>query len=210
MSTLPNNFREMRAAMVEDLQTKLFGPLDPLDTNSIRLNPLQLYSTGVLFPQRILMAEIDVPESDDNAPLVDGDISDSGTPAAAGSETDRTDRSSDATEPLNLANEFSPAAMGLTFRVESGIELVCRIHAATYRSEPDPERAHRQRYVREPIDEVVSIQTSQFGVMEPVRVPTLRGELAFELIIRESDGSSVVSAMLVNKRTSSERSARYD
>ena len=41
MSTLPNDFREMRAAIVEDLQTKLFGPLDPMDTNSIRLNPLQ-------------------------------------------------------------------------------------------------------------------------------------------------------------------------
>ena len=210
MSTLPNDFRGMRAAMVEDLQTKLFGPLDPMDTNSIRLNPLQLYATGVLFPQRILMAEMDISESDDTAPLVDGDISGSGTSAAGGSETDRTDRPSDATEPLNLANEFSPSAMGLTFSVESGTELICRVRAATYRSEPDPERAHRQRYVREPIDELVPISTNKFGVMDPVRVATLRGELSFELIIRENGGSSVVSAMLVNKRTSSERSARYD
>ncbi|WP_170403259.1 helicase-related protein [Ruegeria arenilitoris] len=210
MSTLPNDFREMRAAMVEDLQTKLFGPLDPMDSNSIRLNPLQLYATGVLFPQRILMAEMDVAESDDTAPLVDGDISDSSTSAAGGSETDRTDRSSDVTEPLNLANEFRPAAMGLTFRVKSGTELICRIRAATYSSEPDPERAHRQRYIREPIDELVKIQTNQFGVLDPVRVPTLRGELSFELIIRENDGNSVVSAMLVNKRTCGERSARYD
>lgn len=210
MSTLPNDFREMRAAMVEDLQTKLLGPLDPMDTNSIRLNPLQLYATGVLFPQRILMAEMDISESDDTAPLVDGDISGSGTSAAGGSETDRADRPSDATEPLNLANEFSPAAMGLTFRVKSGTELICRIRAATYRSEPDPERVHRQRYVREPIDELVPISTNKFGVLDPVRVATLRGELSFELIIRENDGSSVVSAMLVNKRTSSERSARYD
>ena len=171
---------------------------------------LQLYATGVLFPQRILMAEMDISESDDTAPLVDGDIFDSGTSAAGGSETDRTDRPSDATEPLNLANEFSPAAMGLTFRVKSGTELICRIRAATYRSEPDPERVHRQRYVREPIDELVTISTNMFGVLDPVRVATLRGELSFELIIRENDGSSVVSAMLVNKRTSSERSARYD
>jgi hypothetical protein len=210
MSTVPNDFREMRNAMVEDLQTKLFGPLDPMDTSPILLNPLQLYSTGVLFPQRILMAEMDIGESDEAAPLVDGDISDSNKSAAGGAEADESGSPSDAAEPLNLANEFSPAAMGLTFKVKSGTDLTCRIRAATYRSEADPERAHRIRYVREPIDEVVSIPTNQFGVLEPKEVPTSRGELSFELIIRESDGSSVVSAMLVNKRTSSKRPATFD
>jgi helicase-like protein len=212
MSTIPNDFREMRAAMVDDLQTKLFGPLDPTDTSAIRLSPLQLYATGVLFPQRILMAEIDAAESDseDSAPLVDGDISNSGTRTAGSSETDRTDHPSDVTEPLNLANEFSPAAMGLTFRVPAGDELTCRIHAATYQSEPDPERAHRLRYVREPIDFPVTIKTNQLGVLEPIQIPTPRGKLSFELIIREDNGSVIVSAMLVNKKTSSERSPRYD
>ncbi|WP_299775551.1 helicase-related protein [uncultured Tateyamaria sp.] len=212
MSTIPKDFSEMRTEMVDDLETKLFGPLDPMDTNPIRLNPLQLYATGVLFPQRVFIAEMDVAGSDgdDFAPLVDGDISDTSAMATGGSETDKTDRPSDVTEPLNLANEFSPAAMGLTFRVPIGTELTCRIRTATYRSEADPERSHRQRYVREPIDEIVPVKASQFGVLEPIQVPTVRGELSFELIMREDDGSVVVSAMLVNKKTNSERSARYD
>jgi hypothetical protein len=212
MSTIPNDFREMRAAMVDELQAKLFGPLNPEDTSPIRLNPLQLYATGVLFPQRVLIAEVDVAgsASEDADPLVDGDIPDAGAMAVGGSETDKTDRATDATEPLNLANEFSPAAMGLTFRVPKGTDLVCRIRAATYRSEPDPERTHLQRYIREPINETVPITAKQLGVLEPIQVPTVRGELSFELIMRENNDSVIVSAMLVNKKTSSERSARYD
>lgn len=212
MSTLPSDFQEMRAAMVADLRTKLFGPLDPADATAIRLNPLQLYSTGVLFPQRVLIAEMDAVASDNDEldTLVDGDVSDSSTATAGRAETERTDRPTDVTEPLNLANEFSPAAMGLTFRVSTGTELTCRVRAATYRSEPDPENAHRSRYVREPIDVPLSIKTDRFGVLDPIRIPTPRGELSFELIVREQEGNAVVSAMLVNKKTSSERSPRYD
>ena len=82
MSNVPNDYEEMRAAMVNDLTTKLFGPLNPADTGSIRLNPLQLYATGVLFPQRVPIAELDDAATtyDESAPLVDGD-GDGGTGA---------------------------------------------------------------------------------------------------------------------------------
>lgn len=212
MSTVPMDFREMRTAMVNDLESKLYGPNDPEETGAIRLNPLQLYATGVLFPQRVLIPESDMPvnESDDTAPLVDGDLSDASGAKSAGSETEKTDRTTDATEPLNLANEFSPAAMGLTFKVPVGSELQCRIRAATYRSEPDPDRATRLKYVREPIDVSVTVSADKFGVLEPFNIPTPRGKLSFELIARRNDGQAIISAMLVNKATSGERSPKYD
>lgn len=202
----------MRAAMVDDLKTKLYGPSDPADTAAIRLNPLQLYATGVLFPQRVLIDELEVPanDGDDSDVLLDGDIPDTSSTNSGGAETERTDRSSDVTEPLNLANEFSPAAMGLTFKVPVGTELRCRIRAATYRSEPDPDRAPRPRYVREPIDVPISVVVDRFGVLEPITITTSRGHLSFELITRETDGKVIVSAMLVNKATCNERSPRYD
>lgn len=212
MSNLPNNFSELRAEMVDDLTTKLFGPLDPSDTTPVRLNPLQLYATGVLFPQRIPMAELDATATtdDESIALVDGDIADVTGALKSSSEVDVLDRPSEVTEPLNLANEFSPAAMGLTFRVPAGTSLNCIIRAATYRSEPGQDEDRRSRFVREPLNVPITVETTQIGILEPILIPTPRGTLSFELIVRTKGESAVVSAMVVNSASSTERSAMYD
>ncbi|WP_160115943.1 helicase-related protein [Candidatus Halocynthiibacter alkanivorans] len=100
--------------------------------------------------------------------------------------------------------------MGLTFRVPAGTVLNCRIRAATYRSEPGPNGDRRTRFVREPIDELVKVETTQVGILKPIPISTTRGKLSFELIIRKKADGLIVSAMLVNAASSSERSARYD
>lgn len=214
MNPAPKDFSDVRALMVDDLQEKLYGPLDPAETSAIRLNPLQHYSTGVLFPQRVFVAELENPESEtgddrEDDPLVENDLFREQGRNGTTANGETLEGSSSASEPLNLANEFSPSAMGLTFRVPKGSQLSCRVLAATYRSETDPDRAPRLQYVREPIDVSVNINTNQLGILAPIEVTTHRGRLSLELINRPKGDSVICSAMLVNNSVNNERAARF-
>ena len=113
--------RSFRASLVQLLRRQLFGPsIGDGDVDLVELltvSPLQLYATGVLFPQRLVQNLLEgglEPMGGDETDPVEGDLTQievkegkrvSGGAADGG-------ESSEEREPLNLANDFSPSACG--------------------------------------------------------------------------------------------------
>jgi hypothetical protein len=133
--------RNFRASLVQLLRRQVFGPsigdgdgdLDELLT----VSPLQLYATGVLFPQRLvqnLLEEGAEPTGGVENDSVQGDFTEAEVregKKASGDISD-ADASSDEREPLNLANEFSPSACGISFQLEGPTSLVAHVSYGTY------------------------------------------------------------------------------
>src|SRR5688500_2794231 len=113
--------RSFRAKVVDDLRRELFGP-SPADapehlSELIAISPLQKYSTGVLFPQRVAQNVLEDTVLDDGTTVDkqdDGDVEER-SELATFSRAVVEDATSDIREPLNLANEFSPSAIGISF-----------------------------------------------------------------------------------------------
>ncbi len=134
--TAQEDFRERLA---EFLHEELVGP--STDDETIEDSPRQRYSAGVLFPRN---QEID--ETADEDARKEESTGDTGTATVvdtgesprhaeqkprSGGHEDSPDASYDMT--IRLANAYYPAAMGLSFVVEHGAELIFEPRAATYR-----------------------------------------------------------------------------
>lgn len=122
--------RVFREYLIADLKRSVFGP-DSESTNEdqaeiLPIPPLQIYATGVLFPQKTVQdvledssEDVDVSEGETDEPSSEIKID-----AAIGKKSTINEEAtaSHFTEPLNLANEFSPSAVGISFRIgEPGI-----------------------------------------------------------------------------------------
>ncbi len=200
MTENPNDHVAFRKGMVDDLVSKLFGPANSADTGYLRIDPLQQYATGVLFPQRVPQAALeDLGETlhedsedafeDDNESNM-GDNSKTSAPAEG---------VSDVAEPLNLANEFSPSALGLSFRLDRGAELIFTVRCATYGRADDPETPGRKGWQREPAEQEVKLRIATIGRHDPISISTIRGRLSLRVVTREdTEDKNIVSAMLVN------------
>ncbi|TGT46293.1 helicase-related protein [Mesorhizobium sp. M8A.F.Ca.ET.165.01.1.1] len=221
--------RAFRDAMVDDLRRQLFGPSkadSPDDmTELMFVSPLQLYATGVLFPQRTVQAlleddqEAEVGEAAEDAggalneaQLREGKRSKGRTSDAGAGSSER--------EPLNLANEFSPSACGISFRVAAPISLSAVVtfgtYSATKRVEPReragetgldgrPIPATREipAYRRTHHSHTVAISVgAQLGKTAPLTIDPADPELKLHVTIRRgAQNSLVVSAMIVNHRS---------
>ena len=225
------DFMKARQRLVDTLRRELIGPAkhDPDDRKSeeLHVSPLQIYGAGILFPRRQLQecleggAEEDeseefVPPGEDeleDAEDVDLKVDDGGKRSPSTTAPDS--RIED--QPLNLANEFSPSAIGITFRligsVLLNIDVAFGTYDATLTSEPHP-RAGQSRadgtpfpavrefnaYRRTPRMEKVQLHLDFRE--KPSVVKCVRGTnctLRVHATLRLSDGDeSVISVMLVN------------
>lgn len=216
-------YKEFRSQLLRDLRRQLFGPTPNGEQEdlgeTLSVSPLQLYGTGILFPQRLSQNLLeDSVEREPPAPL-DGDL-----PNLPGLETGRRtatpdDTTGDDREPLNLANEFSPSASGISFRLKQPARLVFVISYGTYElirvHEPHPragstgadgrafpETREVPAYQRTHHEQAVEIEIGRTkGSLEPISVEGSSEALKLHLTVRErSDHTLVVSAMLVNHR----------
>ena len=219
-----------RDAMIEDLRRQVFGP-DETDPESalselMLVSPLQIYATGVLFPQRSVQrlleddreaesgAAADDPdrEGELRMPEVHDGKRSSGRASDSGSATDEQ-------EPLNLANEFSPSACGLSCRLGSGGTLEAVISYGVYtttRVVRPRERggetgldgrmipANREvtAFQRTHHRHVVAIDVAGApGKRPPVLIDPADPEIRLHVTVRTgAEGSRVVSAMIVNHK----------
>ena len=198
MNFVPTSHSDIRTGMADDLETKLFGPLDPENAEVITIDPLNYYSTGILFPQKVLLVGLDEAEAETGETeqeVTEADLKDSGKQVDKWSSAASA---SDVSEPLNLANEFSPSALGLTFRTHSGARIIFRISAATYHEEANPEVPNRTVFRREPVSETVAVETGDVGIIDPIPITTPRGQLSLRLITRIDGDKRTISAMIVN------------
>lgn len=230
--------RAFRDAMIEDLRRQLFGPTDadPDDVKSERMliSPLQLYATGVLFPQKVVQTlleddkEAGRGEAEDDA---GGELNEQEIRGGRRSRGSASDAGSgnDETEPLNLANEFSPSACGVSFRLAEPTSLSFVLSYGTYdttrvsqnrerggemgqdgqmipktREVPAWQRRHHRRAL------TVSI-SSERGALLPITIDPEDPDIRLHLTVRPGSGNSlIVSAMVVNHRAANARTPSND
>ena len=143
-------FKKARLKLVESLRRELIGPVkgdpDGRRFEELDVSPLQVYGAGILFPRKQLQecleggAEADdsedfVPPGDDeieDAEDVDLKVDDGGkrNPGVTAPDSRIED------QPLNLANEFSPSAVGITFRLTGSELLNVDVSFGTYEAIP--------------------------------------------------------------------------
>lgn len=215
-----------RDGIVRDLRRQLFGP-DRNDSEQERgellsVSPLQLYATGILFPQGLVQDLLEGAVEPEEQQTTVSDVNDTpeikesrrqrGGEADAGSTT--VER-----EPLNLANEFSPAACGISFRLAAPTNLQVSLTYGTYNAvkhrEPHPRAgqtgidgrifpAFREVPAYQRVDHQVSIPLragDKIGSLEPIPVSSTHPDLRLHVTNRRrSDGSIVTSVMLVNHK----------
>ena len=160
----PHEYKAFRNMLVQSMRRELFGPArdDSEDERNEELDvsPLQIYGAGILFPRKLRQDVLeDIPEvSESNAEEergsdeIEDDMDDIPEADDSGNRT-ASPTSSDAgidDQPLNLANEFSPSALGITFRVQGSRLLTADISFGTYNSERISEPHPRAGDTREP------------------------------------------------------------
>lgn len=219
--------QHFRDRMVEELKRELFGPC-PLHSEDVKTevledSPLQLYSTGVLFPQKMRQnllednseagGETENEEDQDDEPAEVPNVS-----AGKGGGSNTDDGGAPEAQPLNLANEFSPSAVGISFCIGQPVELQVQINLGIYKQEthsvrhhyagkqmadgtPYPATKEIRVFVRKAIKEIIPIAIpSQPTVMNPIKIPGTNEKLCIHPTIRlRSNNSIIVSLMAVNE-----------
>ena len=144
----PDEYKAYRETLVQAMRHELFGPAR--DDSEDRLNekldvsPLQLYGVGILFPRKLRQSVLeDIPE------VSESDVKDERSSDEIEDDLDKVPEADDSgnrsasptspdagidDQPLNLANEFSPSALGITFRVQGSSRLTVDVSFGTYTS----------------------------------------------------------------------------
>ena len=232
----PEEYRAFRDGIVDVLRHEIFGPGkdDPDETRheELDVSPLQIYGTGILFPQRLQQdllengppetATTSPPEPDSPAPDDETDesvqVDDAGNRRASDIAPDAAVED----QPLNLANEFSPSAVGITFRVRGTKQVFVEISFGTYDpiqvkephpragqhkadETPFPETRTFNRYRRTPWREKLEIPLDFADLKSRIfPVPGTHEGLTLHATLRAVDGDeSIISLMLVNHNDSS-------
>ena len=224
-------YKKARLKLVDSLRRELIGPgkEDPDDSRreELDVSPLQLYGAGILFPRKQLQEFLEggaetinsknfVPTGEDeleDAEHDDLDVDDGGnrSPGSMAPDCGIED------QPLNLANEFSPSAIGITFRLTSAELLNVEVSFGTYESistsEPHPKAGQVRAdgtpypavreftlYRRTPRVESLQLELDfheSSSVVLPV--PDTGDDLRVHATLRSSHkDESVISVMLVN------------
>ena len=141
------DYADYRIKLLKNMTNELFGPERTDKENRqhelLEVSPLQLYSTGVLFPQKSTIEQLEDDITRETAEDPDGNSSlDMHADVVLEQGKNNTsDNTLLEEQPLNLANEFSPSAAGITIKVSPNIRLVIEVTAGRYKTEK-VEQAH--------------------------------------------------------------------
>ena len=232
-SDLFKDHESFRQYLVDHLKRQVLGPdagaSDEDKRELLAIPPLQLYATGVLFPQKVYQEQLEDSEPRDDSGTDSVDDGDLETPTVEEGKRNRSAGSDQTTssyeaEPLNLANEFSPSAVGISFRVEGQIRLRVAISYGTYSTEEYQEAHPRagetsvdgttfpttrssKRYRRTHHRHVLDVDIpSTTGALTPLDIEGSESGLKLHIMVRNRlDNSLVVSAMAVNHKVSGGR-----
>ena len=208
-----------RQELIGALRRELVGPdLPPHGTEVptggfwteiLQESPIQRYSAGVLFPVSQPINEVDNADDTDAEHINPEDVEDGApeiTVEEQGDELTRDGRLSDQLanaydETVRMANEFLPAAMGLTFITEYSPEgLVIQATAARYESQSpvDPTSKLRE-WRRMPLEigpvELQFPETVSHDMQEFELAPRLSLRTIYR---RRNDGSFLVTVSMLN------------
>lgn len=224
-----------RKELLRFLKYEIFGP-DRTDSpeklsEQLSESPLKLYGTGVLFPKKLpqeQLMEVDASESNNNESDDDDEPGDLLDPrnikkSVRNKGSDAEQENADA--PLNLANEYSPSALGISFRVKEVKKLSVCVTWGKYtqkKVEVPHEKAGQMRadgvfypdtrekvlYQRKPYEEIIEIPLKEERQRYEIPVSKEDKNLLLHITIRPiGKEGKVVSLMLVNNISYSGKSA---
>lgn len=219
------NHEAFRDTLVHRLVRQLFGPRrgDPEEerNETLTISPLQLYATGVLFPQKMLQEVLE--DSSDQAEQTEDDVLTTPRDVIEIDESKKGEGPGDPgeappeREPLNLANEFSPSAAGisfclakpasLSFTVSFGryepckvTELHPRAGETSLSGKPFPATREIPAWRRQPLERVLVAEVGEQTGQLPAIPVDEEGKTTLRLTVRRRpDERIVVSAMIVNE-----------
>ena len=227
MSASTEAYSGFRLLLFESLRREIFGPSpedpDQIQSEELDVSPLQLYGTGVLFPRKVCQDTLEDVASEDGSPealdVGDDPAQEPGTDTDVGTRRSRSSFDDGQEEqPLNLANEFSPSAMGITFRTSECEELSADVTFGTYErskvTREHPLKGRKKRdgtdypdteevpvYRRTPGRDQIKIRLDDGATAVQERpIADTADQLRLHVRVRKGSkpGERVVSLMLVN------------
>ncbi|TQV87668.1 helicase-related protein [Aliikangiella coralliicola] len=214
-----------RSKLLKFMTDELFGPEYTDDSKRqhelLEVSPLQLYSTGVLFPQKSInnQLEDDATREKEETPTEDSSLDDTPFVEIKGGGKQTQDATLLEEQPLNLANEFNPSAAGITVKVSSDTKLFVDVNAGRYKTEriekkhPKagqekadgslfPDTREEINYRRVPIQDQVEIDLAKYPVNSIFlhNIQNTDGMMKLHARIRPEEGNKTsVSLALVNQ-----------
>ena len=218
-------YETVRQSLFQSMRREIFGPTPddpPADQNEVLGEPpIQLYGTGILFPQKVKQEYVE--DTEDNgtteSPRAENESPEElDSPIIKKQNRGKGREEPEEEEPLNLANQYCPSALGVTFKVKGRPSLNVLVTFGTYQkgivqiphphagsTSPDgvpyPETLDVKRYTRIPHTEPITLPLdfSASNSRDGVEIPNTEKKLRLHPILRETkDGESTVSLMLVN------------
>lgn len=217
-------YADYREHLVKTMVDELFGP-ESSDNEArqhelLEVSPLQLYSTGVLFPQKSVnnQLEDDAARETEEEPDDDSSLIDRPEVEVKQGSKDTSDATVLEEQPLNLANEFSPSAAGITVEVSPDTKLLVDVTAGSYKTEKTeerhpkagqekadgsvyPDKRMKDNYRRSPVlDQVIiDLVSSSAASLSPIDIKNTDGKLKLHVRIQPTkENQSTVSLVLVN------------
>lgn len=213
-----------RENLVEALRRELVGPLWSIASTQsgepvaqtievLQESPVQRYSSGVLFPSSQPIVEME--DSEQTYQEASPDVADAKVEIFVedevpelGTDGGGYDAISDAyDETVRLANEFFPAAIGLSFIAQLPKEgLLIRPRAAVYKSQkPTDPKSRLREWHRSPLELVPVILRVPPDASYGLQSFELAEDLKLRAIYnRRQDGSYLITVSMLNSKTASE------
>lgn len=218
-------YSNYRNKLLKFMTDELFGPESTDDQlrqcELLDVSPLQLYSTGVLFPQKSVINQLedDAAKDEDSVPNADSSLDDSPLVEVKQGGKQTRDATSLEEQPLNLANEFSPSAVGITVKASLGCKILVDIRAGKYKTEKVekrhpkagqekadgslfPDTREEANYRRVPIQDTVELDLAESLENRVFNhdVKNTDGMLKLNVRIRpEKDNKASISLALINQ-----------
>jgi len=128
----------MRDELAKNIKRLILGPYSG-DDERITYKPLNLYSTGILYPQPTQECELNYKSTniynpdDEITGEKESDESDSVKVTPSGSDNSNTIEDDGADDELKLATNFSPSSLGFSFIVSNHCEFIIKISFGRYK-----------------------------------------------------------------------------
>ena len=191
-------YAETRQKIIDMLRTDLLGPSD--ENEVLTENPRYAYLVGMLSPQNGLNGETTI----DNEQEIEGDM-------AYEEDSDYLPGEDDENEPVS-SNQFrTPSSMGISFYVDS-LTLCINIDVSwgdyilstEKETNKDGKEVKKNRYTRQPVMETVEVDFSKFEKTWEYHLVSDSNVLLHISRIPLKTGYSLVTAYVINKRTTPE------
>ena len=201
-----NDAAEFRESLYKYLNFDLVGPENEFFhiDQVLNINPLQLYSAGVLFPQLLNNATENLDEGDLSAVPVEREQEDIFTEQNLQEDLHEFEDELDA--ELNLANAYKPSAIGMSFLLKNTFDsFLIEARFAQYKSQKviGEYKPHYKRIPHMFIgDKGFKVLNSDFGGTNQIRLPL--ADTGCEISITRREYTSqvcLISVVLINKRT---------